>query len=1168
MAGRTLPPNRSRTSLDQERENFEKTQTLAICKAVNESEVPVKSKHVRSAIIGTFQGKGSQAFWSIILRLPIHSNPIVAWKFCNTLHKILREGHPNVLKDSQQHRDFLVDKGKLWGHFKEGYGKLIYVYCRLLVVKLDFHKRNQKFPGNLMLKDEEIDLVCEHDINLYFQLSVELLDYMDEILSLQTAVFGSLDMSRSNSMTNAGQCRLAPLIPCIQDSSQVYDFIVKLLFKLHNCLPPDTLEGHRIRFQKQFKALRQFYLQSSTLQYFKSLIQVPNLDENPPNFLISSELSRHVTPVVILPNETFQPSHVDETLVQLESDLSESNECSPDLLLERDRYIEHLLHQLEQLSAELRKVRAEYNQETGILRQELLNMEIRLSEKENEIQEAMKDKETIERKLSEAAKSAQMGSVVQLQLDETEKRAKGWEDKFVKLKEVYQKLRDEHIKLLRHKAEIDKKFSVANAALEQSQKIQCELQDSLQLSKASIKETENEFNVLRTADAATIQKLNNENVALQEINSQLNTSLSTAEQKIAEAENLLSEFREQNNKLVTEVQLLNATLKLTAKEREEIANDFEQLKVRAANIELEFSAFKTSQDATILQLMKEKEELSENKINLQEKYENLEECFHMANKQINDVQEEKKGLALLTVELKKELELTNQTSIDLKEALNQSIESSKKMEQEYSDYKIIKEAVILDVSAEKEKLKSCATDMKESVSMLEKHVQNLESENAQLQEETQKLLHQKDLLSTSYKSELHTSKLKSINLFHQLLINCCLKAEQYLGKCVTDLSKPPVFALNVQDHGGSTIAGAVSLLETLSESLCSYCSNNKNEEIACFTIPLIFPFVQSVDWMLLHGQQLAHSLTDIDKVDDLLKKCVAAGKVAVLFFKVLQQPFEIEEINLNSNKVKDALRDLEKEIEFVMESSKNSSEQGNVGEELENELGAMERAIEEAAARIAQLWDNSKKSHTGVKLEVSEKVLDSCTALMKAIVELIRNAKVLQEEIVARGKGSASARDFYKRNHRWTEGLLSAAKAVGFGAKLLTDAADNVVKGQAKFEQLTVASQEIAASTAQLVFASRVKAELQSKNLQILAESSKGVSLATGRVVATAKHCAQLVEESTVLDFAHLTLHQAKRLEMESQVKVLEFESLLEKERLRLSALRKQHYQLAGDAES
>lgn len=48
---------------------------------------------------------------------------------------------------------------------------------------------------------------------------------------------------------------------------------------LHVGLPPDSLESHRLRFLKQFNALRQFYLQSSTLQYFKTLIQVPYLDE-------------------------------------------------------------------------------------------------------------------------------------------------------------------------------------------------------------------------------------------------------------------------------------------------------------------------------------------------------------------------------------------------------------------------------------------------------------------------------------------------------------------------------------------------------------------------------------------------------------------------------------------------------------------------------------------------------------------------------------------------------------------------------------------------------------------------------------------------------------------------------------------------------------------------
>ena len=96
--------------------------------------------------------------------------------------------------------------------------------------------------------------------------------------------------------------------------------------------------------------------------------------------------------------------------------------------------------------------------------------------------------------------------------------------------------------------------------------------------------------------------------------------------------------------------------------------------------------------------------------------------------------------------------------------------------------------------------------------------------------------------------------------------------------------------------------------------------------------------------------------------------------------------------------------------ESAIGAMKAAADKENVGEALESELGAMERAIEEAAARIASLWDASKRSQTGVKLEVNEKVLDSCTALMKAIIELIKKAKILQDEIVGRGKGEFSTR--------------------------------------------------------------------------------------------------------------------------------------------------------------
>lgn len=44
-------------------------------------------------------------------------------------------------------------------------------------------------------------------------------------------------------MTSAGQCRLSPLIPLIQDSNQLYDFLVRIMFKLHGNLPNDILMG-------------------------------------------------------------------------------------------------------------------------------------------------------------------------------------------------------------------------------------------------------------------------------------------------------------------------------------------------------------------------------------------------------------------------------------------------------------------------------------------------------------------------------------------------------------------------------------------------------------------------------------------------------------------------------------------------------------------------------------------------------------------------------------------------------------------------------------------------------------------------------------------------------------------------------------------------------------
>ena len=125
-------------------------------------------------------------------------------------------------------------------------------------------------------------------------------------------------------------------------------------------------------------------------------------------------------------------------------------------------------------------------------------------------------------------------------------------------------------------------------------------------------------------------------------------------------------------------------------------------------------------------------------------------------------------------------------------------------------------------------------------------------------------------------------------------------------------------------------------------------------------------------------------------------------------------------------------------------------------------------------------------------------------------------------------------------------------------------AANKTVVGGSKHQlDLIVAAQEIAACTAQLVIASRVKAPRDSVHLTALGSASRGVTQATGNVVATAKNCNQRMEDSQDLDFSNLTVHQAKTKEMELQVKVLELEQGLQVERMRLSALRRKNYQAA-----
>ncbi|XP_042213875.1 huntingtin-interacting protein 1-related protein-like isoform X2 [Homarus americanus] len=234
---------------------------------------------------------------------------------------------------------------------------------------------------------------------------------------------------------------------------------------------------------------------------------------------------------------------------------------------------------------------------------------------------------------------------------------------------------------------------------------------------------------------------------------------------------------------------------------------------------------------------------------------------------------------------------------------------------------------------------------------------------------------------------------------------------------------------------------------------------------------------------------------------------------------------------------------------------------------VQREMDNMDSAIRDAVEKFTAMLENSRATDSGTQLEVNESILGTCSELMAAVRLLVQRGAELQKEIVDAGKGGSSPREFYKRNHRWTEGLLSGAKTVAIACQALMTAADQVVSGKGKFEEVIVASREIAASSMQLVMASRVKADKSSLKLTNLKAAAKTISTLTGTVVATAENCRDKVVMAGTLDFSKLSLHHTKRMEMETLVKVLETEKQLDTERSKLSELRKHHYRLAGEIE-
>ncbi|AWO99165.1 putative huntingtin-interacting protein 1 [Scophthalmus maximus] len=929
-----------------------------------------------------------------------------------------------VIKDSMRNKADLTDMSRMWGHLSEGYGKLCSIYLKLLITKMEFHIKNPRFPGNLQMSNRQLDEAGENDVNNFFQLTVEMFDYLECELNLFLGVFSSLDMSRSVSVTAAGQCRLAPLIQVILDSSHLYDYTVKLLFKLHSCLPADTLQGHRDRFQEQFKKLKSLFYRSSNLQYFKRLIQIPQLPENPPNFLRASALSEHISPVVVIPAESSSPEseHMVETDDLVDTDipsLPAAVETKFDDLFgtsaaidpfnfnsqngmrkeDKDRLIEQLTREIQALKEELESFRLESGRLCQVLRGRVSELEAELAEQSHLRLQALGESEFLKAELDDLRRVREDTEKEQRSLTEIEKKAQANEQRYTKLKEKYTELVQSHADLLRKNAEVTRQVTVAQAAQDEVEDVRREMQEKVKAAHEAADRQERE-------QMEQFQQLQRELVSSRAELDSLKTSVASSQQSSEVLSTQLAALQSEKAELVQSLSKVDAELAAQGEELERVQ-----------------SSLATERESGV-----------------------------------------KTAEAL-------------QNQLNEKESREQALESQL-------------------VAARWSSLQGAV-------------------------EEAEKII--QDSLA---------------RIDDPAHISCTSSADYLASRCQASLDCID----RLHSAGDAFIADNTGVSELL--RVVTQCGHLVGDTI-------------------VQGSATSH-MVPVEQADALSESVKTCGAEALALLGRMKQQDGLAAAD--DGKLKAVLEAILATAEKLRPRGLEL-QQGELGDLVEQEMAATSAAVESAAARIEEMLNKSRAVDTGIKMEVNERILASCTELMRAIKELVLSSKHLQRDIVESGRGAASMKEFYAKNSRWTEGLISASKAVGWGATVMVDAADLVVQGKGKFEELMVCSHEIAASTAQLVAASKVKADKDSGNLHRLQQASRGVTQATAAVVASTKSGKSQIEEKDTMDFSSMTLTQIKRQEMDAQVLVLELETRLQKERERLGELRKKHYLLAGVAE-
>ncbi|ORX52152.1 hypothetical protein BCR36DRAFT_403914 [Piromyces finnis] len=1041
------------------RDTSEHNLTVNIKKALSPEETAPKQKHVRACIVYTWDYKSANSFWTGIKLQPIYGNEVQTFKALITIHKVIKDGHPSVLKDGIRELQWIESIARSPSSNSGmigGYSPLIQAYITFLSAKLNFHRTHEDFKANFDY-EEYISLKGVTDPNEGYESIFDLLILLDKIDNLQKNILSHLSPAANN------ECRISALVPLIEESYNIYKFLQSMLMAMHKKIgSTDVLKPLRDKFKELHYKLLKFYDNARSIPYLVSLVDVPQLQLDPPQFV--EEQVKAISPVTPKPAEVI-PQNQDIWTMTKSTSIEIQNQ---QLIEQQQRY---LLQQKQREQQEL------------IIRQQEQERLLMLQQQQQEQERIRQIQQEQERQfLQQQIQMQQQGRVAEL------------ESQLVQFK---------------HLAERDK------ITIDQAEKrIQFMEQQMQQLSLA------------RQQDSAK------------------DTYIQTLEQQLNQLKQRYEVLAKQYAQLRKEHLDLLGKLK-TLQQSENTLKQKYLLEVEAAKAEARAKEF------AVAEVTREKENLQEeiNKIKKQQ-YEEM-------NQLRREVADSKNQLLELGKTKGAEFETMLANFTREKEELERNLRIK---QVELEDYRNKMNTYIAEAersqNAKDEEILVLKSGMDQTLLALAQMQKTSQESEGGLAKEIQDLKENHILtLQKIMDSILNSCKIRiSDGLFEfdspNLLGNQSVTAEYVLSvneKVQSSLSEFGQSFIRYLQGGDQT--EPINTSNNYSHSLIDLMNNCKGVV------------------------RLSADDTSSERILDTVRKI---AKNSQEFFEKIKstslnqlQPTQKSDLIIGSTRqIQDNLAELNQLVEKLVpkdiSSISNTANEDDIGDVVEREMMNAARVIEDAVSRLNELMKKPKEPSLNLaQTQVHDVILESVMAITNAIANLIKCATAAQKEIVAEGRGTATNSAFYKKNNRWTEGLISAAKSVAIATNYLVEAADGVISGTHKIEQLVVAATEVSAATTQLVAASRVKAVSFSKTQDKLEMASVAVRKATQALVKAAKEASKKSEEDNFADIRNMAYHELKVKEMEQQVLILELERDLNTARQRLAEMRRATYQEA-----